>query len=222
MSVDEIIGREFLQKSVNTPVSKMSGQSEKQVKSPQRAYSFEDLFLGRTREIGGDHFCRPSGSVDVGGQIPADGIDAVFLEKDPVEFAFYLFMGHFSPGSQRVYITVAGAVQCKMAQKAAEISVVRFAGSPLQKDLSRFCKILPAGEPVHTAAFSVKRMMGKGFVVKQQVRTVQADVEQVLFLQQDLSVFVIKRFEHILSEAVMSIGRGHWILPSDALFGAHT
>ena len=47
--------------------------------------------------------------------------------------------------------------------------------------------------------------MGEGLVVEEQVRTVNADVEQIFFLQEDFSRFFGQGSQDILAEAVVCI-----------------
>ena len=142
----------------------------------------------------------------MGCQVTANGVYAVFHEQEAVELALDLRVGHFSKGRQVVDIAMAGAVQGIMAEKAAQIGVVRLAGTSFKKCFSGFREILSSGEPVHAAALAVDRVMREGLVIEQNIGTVQADVEQGFLLQQDLLIFVGERSQHILSEAIMGVG----------------
>ena len=148
----------------------------------------------------------------MGRQICADRVDPIFFEQDPVEFALNLFVGDLSLRGEVVDITVAGAVQRKVAQEAAQIGVVRLAGAPGQEDLSRLRKVFSAGQTVHASALGVERVMGEGPVVKEQVRSVHTDVEQIFFLQKDIPVFFRQRLQYILSEAIVRVSCGHRVL----------
>ena len=87
VAVDEVIGRQKLQDPVDLPVADVAGESQKYVEIMEGADALEDLFFDSAREVGGDDVCSPVGCLDVGGEIAADRVEAVFFEKDPVEFA---------------------------------------------------------------------------------------------------------------------------------------
>ena len=56
--------------------------------------------------------------------------------------------------------------------------------------------------------------MGEGFVVEEQIRSVQTDIVQILLLQKNIPVFRGKRLQNILSEAVVCVCGGHSDPPS--------
>ena len=93
VAVDEVIGRQKLQDPVDLPVADVAGESQKYVEIMEGADALEDLFFDSAREVGGDDVCSPVGCLDVGGEIAADRVEAVFFEKDPVEFALDFFVG---------------------------------------------------------------------------------------------------------------------------------
>ena len=149
-----------------------------------------DLFFDSAGEVRCDYICCPTGCVDVGGQISADRVDAVFFEKDPVEFALDLFVGDFSARGEIVDVAVAGAVKGEVAQEAAQVGVVCFAGAPGEECPASLREVVFSGQAMHPSAFRVERVVGEGLVVEEQVRTVKTDVEQIFFLQESGSVFL--------------------------------
>ena len=117
-------------------VADAAGKSQQDVKIMEGADALVDLFFDSAGDVRGDYICCPAGCVDVGGQISADRVDAVFFEKDPVEFALDLFVGDFSARGKAVDVTVAGAVEGEVAQKAAQVGVVRPVGAFGEEGLS--------------------------------------------------------------------------------------
>ena len=205
VAVDEVIGRQALQDAVDKAVADAARESQKYVEIMEGADALEDLFFDSAREVRGNDVCSPAGCVDVGGEIAADRVEAVFFEKDPIEFALDLFVGDLAAGGEVVDVAVAGAVKGKVTQEAAQVGVVCFAGAAGKECPAGLCEIVLCGQAVHASAFRVERVMGEGLVVEEQVRTVNADVEQIFFLQEDFSRFFGQGSQDILAEAVVCI-----------------
>ena len=81
-------------------------------------------------------------------------------------------MGDFSARGKAVDVTVAGAVEGEVAQKAAQVGVVRPVGAFGEEGLSCLSEELSAGEIVHPSSLRVQRVVGEGLVVEKQVRAV--------------------------------------------------
>ena len=92
-----------------------------------------------------------------------------------------------------------------MAQEAAQVGVVCFAGAASKECPAGLGEEVLGGQAVHASAFRVERVMGEGLVVEEQVRAVNADVEQIFFLQEDFSCFLGQGSQDVLSEAVVCI-----------------
>ena len=130
----------------------------------------------------------------MGRQVAADGVDAVFLEQDPVELALYFFMRDVPAGGKVVDILVAGAVQGKVTEKTAQVAVIGFATVSGEECFAGLREKISAGQAVHASPFRVQRVVREGLVVEEKIGAMQADREQVLFLQEERPVFGGQRF----------------------------
>ena len=111
VAVDEVVGRQALQDSVDPAVADVAGKGQEDVKIVEGADAFVDLFFDSAREVGGNDVCGPVGCMDMGGKVSADRVDAVFFEEDPVKFALDFFVGDLAAGGEIVDVAVAGAVK---------------------------------------------------------------------------------------------------------------
>ena len=148
----------------------------------------------------------------MGSKVQADRVEAVFFEQDPVELALDFFVGDFSARGEIVDVAVAGAVKGEVAQEAAQVGVVCFAGAPGEECPAGLREVVFSGQAVHTAAFRVQRVVGEGLVVEEQVRAVKADVEQIFFLKKSISGFLRQGIQDVLTEAIVCVCGGHDIL----------
>jgi hypothetical protein len=143
--------------------------------------------------------------VDVGGEIAAYRVEAVFFEQDPVEFALDLFVGDLAAGGEVIDVAMAGAVEGKVAQEAAQVGVVCSMGAPGEECPAGLREEFFPGQAVHAASFRVERVVGEGLVVEEKVRAVNADVEQIFFLKKIFSGFLGQGSQNVLAEAVVCI-----------------
>ena len=205
VAVDEVIGRQALQDAVDKAVADAAGESQKYVEIMEGADALEDLFFDSAREVRGNDVCSPAGCVDVGGEIAADRVEAVFFEKDPIEFALDLFVGGLAARGEVVDVAVAGAVKGKVTQEAAQVGVVCSMGAPDEECPASLREEFFSSQAVHAAAFRVERVMGEGLVVEEKVRAVNADVEQIFFLLENSSRFLGQGSQDVLAEAVVCV-----------------
>ena len=121
-------------------------------------------------------------------------------------------MGDFSARGEIVDVAVAGAVKGEVAQEAAQVGVVCFAGAAGEECLAGLREVVFSGQAVHTAAFRVQRVVGERLVVEEQIRAVKADIEQIFFLKESGSVFLGQGSQYVLTKAVVCVCGGHDIL----------
>jgi hypothetical protein len=70
-----------------------------------------------------------------------------------------------------------------MAQVSTEVCIICMWRSVGKEDIGCLCKVFPSREMVHTTALGMKRVMREGFVVIEQIRSVQPDIKKIFFLR---------------------------------------
>lgn len=98
-------------------------------------------------------------------------------DKIAVKFGFYFGVGNSSSGYVPVNKSMAGSVKRKVTNHAVNIRQIFRGKRRIPDGFTRQRKEIKPGFCMYLKSKSIYRIFGKRLVVKQQIRTVQSDVE---------------------------------------------
>lgn len=136
-------------------------------------------------------------------------VAAVVKHQAAVEFRFDFHVGEPGFGGCLFHVRVAGGIQRKVAQEAVQIGTALRGMSQIGEEAQGREKKIPGGAAVHPVAETADRASSQRIMVKEKIRPMQADIEQLPAGGYGALLCGIQTGDDFLTETIVSIGSWH-------------